>query len=454
MADDPRFICKRTVVSTKEVKPGKICPLSVLDHSMELNRIRIVIYYNYLKKFSDGEVTIKMRESLAELLTSFPMVTGRLKRSPEGQWTIKCNDAGVRMVEATAKGSVEEWLERVDRERELQLASWEDMFHNPYFWSTFYVQLTEFEGGGLAIGLSCTHLVADAAAATMLLKAWAETTLLGKMLSPPYFHPLPTTKTRSISPNPHLIPHYQSSFSLSFNNPIPTSNTPNMATLTLSFSQHMVQRCMADARSSDPFASLAALLWVAICGVKDKSKQGVLLDMSLCLDMRKVLGLSKAFFGNAMVFDKVSGDGLKERDLVEAAKVISDGVSKMGNEGVVMGLIEWLQSEKMSHEHNLPVLSGPGLVCANWEGLCPYEAKFEVGVEPIRASYYLESVFGEGHLLILPAPKGEGPLGRAVMVTLPDDQALELCEDPLIHSYSPTILMGPKTTPVRDVNSH
>ena len=144
MADDPRFICKRTVVSTKEVKPGKICPLSVLDHSMELNRIRIVIYYNYLKKFSDGEVTIKMRESLAELLTSFPMVTGRLKRSPEGQWTIKCNDAGVRMVEATAKGSVEEWLERVDRERELQLASWEDMFHNPYFWSTFYVQVRGF----------------------------------------------------------------------------------------------------------------------------------------------------------------------------------------------------------------------------------------------------------------------------------------------------------------------
>lgn len=168
--------------------------------------------------------------------------------------------------------------------------------------------------------------------------------------------------------------------------------------------------------------------------------------MSLCLDMRKVLGLSKAFFGNAMVFDKVSGEGLKERDLVEAAKVISDGVRKMGNEGGVMGLIEWLQSEKMSHEHNLPVLSGPGLVCANWEGLCPYEAKFEVGVEPIRASYYLESVFGEGHLLILPAPKGEGPLGRVVMVTLPDDQALELCEEPLIHSYSPTILMGPKTT--------
>lgn len=36
---------------------------------------------------------------------------------------IKCNDAGVRAVEATAKGSVEDWLKRVDREKELMLLS-------------------------------------------------------------------------------------------------------------------------------------------------------------------------------------------------------------------------------------------------------------------------------------------------------------------------------------------
>lgn len=317
------------------------------------------------------------------------------------------------------------------------------------------MQMTEFEGGGLAIGLSCAHLVADAAAATMLLKAWAETTLLGKMLSPPYSHHLPTTKTRSISPNPHhhpttnthhLIHHYQSAMSI--NNPYPTSNTtPNMATLTLSFPQDTVRRCMADARSSDPFTALTALLWVAVSSVKHKSKEGLgpLLDMSLCLDMRKVLGLSKAFFGNAMVFDKVSGQELKERHLVEAAKTVSDAVRKMGNEGMVMGLIEWLQGEKMSHDHNLSVLTGPGLVCANWEGLCPYEATFEPGVGPIRASYYLERVFGEGHLLILPSPKGEGPLGRVAMVTLPEDEAIVLCEEPIVQCYSPTILMGPKT---------
>ncbi|KAK6912661.1 hypothetical protein RJ641_022262 [Dillenia turbinata] len=79
---------------------------------------------------------------------------------------IKCND----VVEARVKGSVKEWLENVDSGMELKLAHWEEMFHRPYFWSTFYMQLTEFEEGGLAVGLSCTYLVADPISATVFLK--------------------------------------------------------------------------------------------------------------------------------------------------------------------------------------------------------------------------------------------------------------------------------------------
>jgi len=58
---------------------------------------------------------------LLEMLTHFPMVGGRLTRDERGHWKIKCNDASVRVVEAKAKGSVEEWLANVDREKEIQL---------------------------------------------------------------------------------------------------------------------------------------------------------------------------------------------------------------------------------------------------------------------------------------------------------------------------------------------
>lgn len=86
-------------------------------------------------------MTEKLRESLAETLSSFQIVTGRLVKSAEGYWMIKCNDAGMRMVEARAKGSVVEYLQNVNRDKELELVHWEDMFHKPYFWSTFYVKV-------------------------------------------------------------------------------------------------------------------------------------------------------------------------------------------------------------------------------------------------------------------------------------------------------------------------
>lgn len=68
------------------------------------------------------------------------MITRRLGKMPEGHWIINCNDAGVRFVE----GNVEEWLRNVNREKQLQLLHWEEMFHTPYFWSPLYIQVREY----------------------------------------------------------------------------------------------------------------------------------------------------------------------------------------------------------------------------------------------------------------------------------------------------------------------
>lgn len=145
MADIITYICKQTMVSTKPVQPRKYYHLSVLDRQMERNHLRIVFYYPSSSSSSSlagmSELRKRIRESISEVLSHFPMITGRLQKNEKGQWMIKCNDAGVRAVEARAKGSVEDWLKCVDREKELMLVCWEEMFHKPYFWSTFYVQV-------------------------------------------------------------------------------------------------------------------------------------------------------------------------------------------------------------------------------------------------------------------------------------------------------------------------
>ncbi|GLT97657.1 hypothetical protein SLE2022_152120 [Rubroshorea leprosula] len=442
MSNDITYICKRTVVSTKPVQPGKFFSFSVLDRLMEQNHLRIVYYYQTGGDAGElGKATKKLRESLSELLTNFPIMTGRLQKNSEGHWMIKCNDAGVRMIEAKAKGSVEEWLTSVNREKELKLVYWEEMFHKPHFWSTVYVQLTEFEEGGLAIGLSCIHLLTDPFCATVFLKAWANQTLIGNMLAPPFFHPLPPrragNKNPTHQPYTDLINHYK----FSIERPTPFTNK-KQATVALTFKDHMVRDCMAMSRASStgrsPFEALAALFWVCISKLKGKTKG--LLNMSVCLDMRKVLNLDTGFFGNCMVYNKVhvgSSSNCKNM-LQEAANGVGEVIQKMDIEGI-MDLIEWLRDN--GDDHLGPVMNGWDLVCAKLEEIEPYEVMFEDGFGPIRVSYYVEPVFGVGQVLVLPSPASEGPMSRVVMVTLSEEEVVKLCQDDLIKRFCPAIMM-------------
>ncbi|KAK7293638.1 hypothetical protein RJT34_16510 [Clitoria ternatea] len=440
MDTEVSYICKRTVVSTKPVQPGLYFPLSALDRYMEKNHIRMVYYYQTSREVELGEVTKKLRETLSEMLTYFPIVTGRLIRDDKGHWKIKCNDAGIRMVEAKAKGSVEGWLTCINREKELQLVHWEAMFHKPYYWSTFYVQLTQFEEGGLAIGLSCAHFLADSTCATTFMKAWADISLGNKMITPPLFHPLPPRRPINGNPNHNLymelIHHYKSLIE----KPILVKEA-KFTTISLGFSNHMVQASMSMAQSISvsnptPFEALTGLFWVSLSKVK--GMRNGLVDMSICMDMRKVLDLDYGFFGNCMVYNKVQPkEDLAENKFPQAISAIRDVVDKMDNEGI-MDLIEWFEN---NYINSPTMINGHDLVCASLEGVDPYLAVFQDWLKPIHISYYIEPVLGEGQVLILPAPPGEGPLSRVAMVTLREEEAIKLCEDDLILQFSPTIMM-------------
>ncbi|KAI3981948.1 hypothetical protein MKX01_018854 [Papaver californicum] len=452
MASSVTLVRKKTLGSSVEGEDGKFCNLSVLDRLMEPYCLRIVLYYQFPANTDLAKLKKKFSISISHALSVFQVVIGRLRPNStpsEGHWHIKCNDAGLRTMEATAKCSLKEWLMSVTKEKELELLFWDEMPNNPHLWSTFYLQFTEFEEGGFAVGLSCAHLLADATAVTMFLKAWADTTLLRKMQSPPLFHPLPLRKLCNSNTENHevysdLINNYKSSIER-ICNPITASKGEEYSTITFAFNDDMVRKCIFEASSnSSPFAALAALFWVCISKVKG-TKEG-LINMCLCLDMRNVLGLGKEFFGNCMVFNKVLGDiGVIEEEagLANAARAIQNTVGKMEVKGRIMDLIEWLEKNTSTHRSFKPV-NGNDIICANWDNLDPYSAEFESGFKPVRASYHLGPVFGGGQVLILPSPKGsekEGSMGRVVMVTLPKDEAAKLIEESLILNLSPNILM-------------
>ena len=160
--------------------------------------------------------------------------------------------------------------------------------------------------------------------------------------------------------------------------------------------------------------------------------------MSICLDARKVLGLDCGFFGNCMIYNKVHATkNLEENKFQQAARAIGEVVAKMDIEGI-MDLIEWFENNDI----NSPtMMNGHDLIFASLEGVDPYLAVFQDCFKPLRVSYYIEPVLGEGQVLIFLAPPEEGPLSRVVMVTLKVEEAIKLCEDDLISQFSPTMLM-------------
>lgn len=298
--------------------------------------------------------------------------------------------------------------------------------------------MTEFESGGLAIGLSCTHLLADPVCAMMFIRTWADLTLTRNMMTPPLFHSLPPRRfsNHKLSNN-QLLSHYIRSCSLTA--PPPNITEDRMVTITLLFPDPMVQ-----SGENEPgltaFEILSGLF--CVCVSRAKGKRNELMDMSLCLDVRKLLRLDQSYFGNCMVYHKVHySKPVKAIDrLLLLSYVVQEiqNVTKGLDYHAVMDLVEWLGSNNKN-----PISNGSDLVCTNLENMGnPRPMMFEEDLMLSHLSCYVEGpVAGGGQVIVLPSPSGEGPMSRVVMISLPQREMVKVLEDELVQSFSPVVLM-------------
>ncbi|CAN6442064.1 unnamed protein product [Victoria cruziana] len=414
---------------------------------MEFNSLRIIYYYNFPGK---GSITRRLLQSLSDALTKFPVITGRLLMDDKGNWTIKSNDAGVRVIEATARVSLDEWMKVAGDSDEIRLTYWDYEHEKSYVWSPLHIQLTEFEGGGLAIGLSCTHLVADMASLTMLVKAWADTHASKESRQTPSFYPLAAKVCRKTSSKleNEMIECYKSmSKPRDAETSSPRTSEVKYERITFIFTEEQIDKCIKAAglgsvngpAASIAFEVLAALFWISCTKAKKKPK---LVDLLLCIDMKKTMDFESGFFGNSMVFNKLYGSDelLRDDELASASRSIHDAVGKMGKDEMV-DLLEYMESNTDEYGRHLKTVLhyGPDLVCINLENLAPYSSVFPKGSEPVHVSFHILPMVGsEGQIMVLPSPLGG--LSRMVVVSLPFDQIAEIREDAAILSLSPTIL--------------
>ncbi|PIA31644.1 hypothetical protein AQUCO_04900147v1 [Aquilegia coerulea] len=430
-----------TVVSDKPVKPGKSYPLSVLDHAMGFHTLHIVFYYRYNRLESgDSSDLGRLRESLSEVLSYYPPVTGRLLKDDNGNWEVKYNDAGVRTLKAKVDCSLDEWLKSANGNEERDLTVWEDMPEETKVWSPYRIQMNDFEGGGLAIGLSCPHMQADPTCATTLMKSWTEMYRRIAISHPPFFHP-PSLRGRT-NPNTNTISvqNYEAKSRME------TPTNVKMSTVTFRFSDTIIKKCLLEIQSkcpnATPFDMLAALFWSSVTNAKSPSSKQVSLSIGMDFRKRMHAPLPHGYFGNALHFSSVSTDQSKmeEGGLDYMTQIIHDHLSSIVEEEY-WSIIDWLESKKQEGGKHPPPFQmyGPELTCANLEHVSAFAAVLD-DKKPVHVSYHIGNVEGEGLILVLPSPE-EG-FGRTVMVTLPEDQTDKLCKDPAILRLEPTMLIS------------
>ncbi|KAJ0974085.1 hypothetical protein J5N97_016050 [Dioscorea zingiberensis] len=421
-------LAKSTSVPMMPVRPGKTYPLSPLDHMMAAHTVHLVFYYRAAAAM-EGTV---LKESLSEVLTHYPAMAGRLGSGEDGNWVVRCNDAGVRVVDAKAEVTLDRWLETATAEEEMDLAHWEPMGDDTSIWSPFYIQITEFEDKGYAIGLSFPHMHADPTCAIFFIKAWGDAHRRACILNPPFFHPPGLRSSRPV-PNP-------SSPFLSLKSLSSSSSSSPMSSATFVFSDSSLKSLISDHQSSScpeatPFSILAALFWSRIAGGTGSRA------LTVGTDFRKRMHapLPHGFYGNAIHFSAVTAElGGGVGSVAERIRGHVEGME----EEEYWSAIEWVEERKTAEGTYLPAFTmyGPELTCVNLEHVSAYGAVFEKG-DGGRAAHVtcrFGGVVGEGVVVVMPAPE-EG-MGRTVSVTLPEDLTVRICRDEVISRYEPLVM--------------
>ncbi|MEV8058530.1 acyltransferase [Streptomyces antimycoticus] len=160
---------RSTTVRAGEASGDRI-RLSVYDMLIGMVYTPRTFFY---RETLDGDA---LRASLSRTLLNFPMVSGRMKKDPDGRLSVLCDDAGVRFIEThasepmpdhgphhTAKKGINRYLSQVNP---LQVVDGDTPL--------FTVKLTHMKGGGSVLGVSMNHAVADGSAYMRFMESWSK----------------------------------------------------------------------------------------------------------------------------------------------------------------------------------------------------------------------------------------------------------------------------------------
>ncbi|CAN4115176.1 unnamed protein product [Withania somnifera] len=399
---------------------------SVVPRIMNLHYIKSLYFFK--NDAVEGLDIHDLKLPMFQLLELYYQTSGRIRRSGDGSGSgrpyIKCNDSGVRIVEAKCESkTIDEWLDMVtedaclNEELVYHLVLGPDLAFSPLV----FIQFTWFKCGGMSIGLSWAHVLGHAFLASNFLNMW--THIMANQLSPQFFDK--STRTNKLTNNPRLSTVGKLPFSVKRVDPVgdhwKITNTCKMQ----SHSFHITQKQLNEITSKvcgtkvKPFDVICATMWKILAKVRGEYSSD---------SEPKILTI---IHGDNSSFDKettkLSSNGqviciveaknvkVSEADTSELLKLIAE---KIVDETRVVE--EFMEKENGVSDF---VVYGANLTFVNLEEAKIYDLELR-GKNPIFASYDISGVGEEGVVLVLPGPKNlngkEG--GNIVNVNVPEDQ--------------------------------
>ncbi|KFK25464.1 hypothetical protein AALP_AA8G118200 [Arabis alpina] len=170
-------VVRREVIKPSSPSTHDRLQLSILDLISPPGYVPVIFFYKAedLATVSPEVISRNLKTSLSETLSRFYPLAGRI----EGV-SIRCNDEGVVFNEARTDLLLSDFLRNINMGSQ-QGFSPTTPGHSATEWPLLSVMVTFFgSGSGVAVSVSVSHRICDAASLLTFVKDWAATTAKGK----------------------------------------------------------------------------------------------------------------------------------------------------------------------------------------------------------------------------------------------------------------------------------
>ncbi|XP_039114967.1 agmatine coumaroyltransferase-1-like [Dioscorea cayenensis subsp. rotundata] len=419
-----------STILTSPISHASDVPLTIFDR-FALN-LHVAILFAFTPPTSTNTDIIS---GLSNILVNFPTLTANFSTNSHGRpcLTVGGSDGGVLVVEATVSSKLEDHLPLTPSpDFRLLHPEVNDAKH------LLQVQLNRFQCGGLVIGITSHHRVADGQSMGSFIVAW------GKMVRGIPVDPLPVYDQKWLKPrDPPLVQfdHLGTEF-------IPLSPQPNefkatpvyadpseITNMLLHYTPEFIMRLKAhtnklNTEKQTTFETLTGYIWrkVTIARQLD-DEEGTMLIVGVNGRRRLQPPVPSEFFGNLVLhaYPKTKARALIEGGVVMAAEIVREAVRATGNDYFrsFIDLAEVYRDSDLvaCHEKRGNVLS-PNLEVNSWLGLGLDVVDFGGGGKLCGISMTWEHY--EGLSILIPSLSPDGDVD--VFVSLFEKDAMRFRE--------------------------